>query len=125
MTTTNNAQTAPTRKRVRVEYTADFANKLDRMLEKQTHLEVSIEGLRASIMPRAEIDMEIEKRVSVSSYLSDKNNIENRLKNLEDAPSTTWSRAGVLISSGIGCLGLIVSAVAILVTILVASHVIG
>lgn len=123
MTTQQQGQQA--QKRVRVEYTADFSNKLDRLLEKQTHLEVSMGELRASMMPRAEIDMEIEKRVSITSYLSDKTAIENRLKNLEDAPSSAWVRAGILISGGIGCLGLLVTTVSILVTILIATHVIG
>lgn len=112
-------------KRVRVEYTADFAQKLDRMLEKQIALEVSMGELRAGMMPRHEIDAEIEKRVSISSYLSDKTSIENRLKNLEDAPSTAWSRAGVLISAGIGCLGFLVGCVSILVSIMIATHLIG
>lgn len=119
------ATTQPSQPRRRVEYTADFANKLDRMLEKQTALEVSLGELRASIMPRHEIDAEIEKRVHINAYLSDKTGIENRLKNLEDAPSSTWARAGVMITGGIGCFGLLLSAVAILVTILVASHAIG
>jgi hypothetical protein len=115
----------PQRKRVRVEYSADFAQKLDRLLEEQTALKVSLSELRASIMPRHEIDAEIEKRVSQSAYLSDKNGLENRLKHLEDAPSASWLRAGILISSGIGCCGLIGTVIGIIVTILIASHIIG
>ena len=110
--------------RHRVEYTADFANKLDRMLEKQTALEVQLSELRASMVTRLEIDAEIEKRVSQSAYLSDKVGLENRLKHLEDAPSASWLRAGILISSGIGCFGLLGTCVGILVTILIATHVI-
>jgi|SRR5579885_1253539 len=121
MTTT----TAPARPRRRVEYTAALADKLDRIIEKQTMLEVSLGELRAGIMPRHEIDAEIEKRVSLSSYLSDKTAIENRLKDLEEAPSATWARAGILISGSIGCLGLALSCVSIVVAILVASHIIG
>lgn len=108
--------------RRRVEYTADFEHKLDRLLEKQTHLEISLGEIRASMMPRAEIDMEVEKRVSISSYLSDKTAIENRIKNLEDAPSSAWARAGILVSGGIGCLGLLVGSASILVSILIAVH---
>lgn len=111
--------------RRRVEYTADFESKLDRLLEKQTRLEVSIESLRGSIMPRAEIDQEIEKRVPLTTYASDKANYEERFKRLEDAPSATWARAGILISGGIGCFGVLLSAVGILVAILVAAHIIG
>lgn len=108
-----------------MEYTADFEHKMDRLLEKQTALEVSLSELRAGIMPRTEIDMEIEKRVSQSAYLSDKTGIENRLQHLEEAPSAVWLRAGILISSGIGCCGLIGTVIGIIVTILIASHIIG
>jgi hypothetical protein len=108
-----------------VEYTADFESKLDRLLEKQTHLEVSLSELRASMVTRLEIDAEIEKRVSQSAYLSDKTSMENRLKHLEEAPSASWLRAGILISSGIGCLGLLGTCAGIIVTILIASHIIG
>lgn len=116
---------SPTRKRIRVEYTADFAQKLDRIIEEQTVLKVSLSELRAGIMPRHEIDAEIEKRVSLTGYLSDRAAIENRLKSLEEAPSATWSRAGVLISGGIGCAALVISCLSIVVMILIASHVIG
>lgn len=108
-----------------MEYTANFENKLDRLLEKQTHLEISIEGLRASIKPRQEIDMEIDQRVLLTTYASDKANFEERFKRLEDAPSATWAKAGILISGGIGCFGVLLSAVGILVAIMVAAHIIG
>lgn len=108
-----------------MEYTAVLEDKLDRLLEKQNHLEIAFEGLRASIMPRAEIDNEMEKRVPLTIYASDKLSFEERFKRLEDAPSATWSRAGILISGGIGCAGLLLSAVSIFVVILVASHIIG
>jgi anti-sigma-K factor RskA len=108
-----------------VEYTADFANKIDRMIEKQTALEVAIGELRASIMPRHEIDAEIEKRVPLTTYASDRLNFEERFKRLEEAPSATWARAGILISGGIGCLSLLVASTSILVSILIAAHVIG
>lgn len=120
---TTAAQTARP-KRVRVEYTADFAQKLDRVLEKQTALEVQLGELRASVMPRHEIDAEIEKRVNVSAYLSDRSATENRLKRLEDAPTAGWLRAGVLISGGLGCTGVLISTLSVIVTILIATHVI-
>lgn len=115
----------PPQPRRRLEYTALLEEKLNRMLENQTRLEVTMEQIRGSIMPRAEIDSEMEKRVSLAIYASDKLSFEERFKRLEDAPSATWSRAGILISGGIGCAGLLVAAVSILVTILVASHIIG
>ena len=118
-------QQQPSEPRRRVEYTANFERKLDQLLENQTRLEVQMSELRAGIMPRHEIDAEIEKRVHVNAYLSDKTGIENRLKHLEDAPSGSWMRAGILMSSGIGCLGLLSGAIGILVSILIASHVIG
>lgn len=108
-----------------MEYTADFEHKLDRLLENQVRLEVSMETLRGSIMPRSEVDAEIEKRVSLTSYLSEKSSIENRLKNLEDAPSSAWGKAGILVSSGIGCLGLLVGSISIFVSVLIATHAIG
>lgn len=108
-----------------MEYSAAFEQKLDRLLEKQTHLEVTMSEIRASIMPRAEIDQEIEKRVPLTIYTSDKLGFEERFKRLEDAPSATWARAGILISGGIGCLGLLLSGVSILVAVLVAGHIIG
>lgn len=113
-----------TGKRVRVEYTADFAHKLDRILERQTALEVALGELRASIMPRHEIDAEIEKRVAQSAYLADKTAIENRLHRLEEAPTATWTRGGIVGSLSVGCLGVLLAAVSILVAILTAVHVI-
>lgn len=118
-------QSPQPRPRRRVEYTADLTNKLDRMIEKQTALEVAFGELRASIMPRHEIDAEIEKRVPLTTYASDRLNVEERFKRLEDAPSATWSRAGILISGGIGCLSLVVASIGIFVSILIATHVIG
>ena len=115
---------APKPRRRRVEYTADFENKFDRFLEKLNHVEISIESLRGLIMPRPEITMEIEKRVPLATYTSDKLNNEERFKRLEDAPSATWSRAGILISGGIGCAGVLIGCVSILVSILIATHVI-
>jgi hypothetical protein len=115
----------PREPRHRMEYTAGFENKMDRILEKQTALEVQLSELRASMVTRLEIDAEMEKRVSQSAYLSDKVGVENRLKHLEDAPSAGWLRAGILVSGGIGCLGLLGTCVGIVVSILVASHIIG
>lgn len=108
-----------------MEYTADFENKMDRMLDKQTHLEVAIEQIRGSIKPRQEIDMEMDQRVHVNVYRSDRENDDKRFRKLEEAPSAVWLRAGILISSGIGCLGLIGTVIGIIVTILIASHIIG
>lgn len=121
---TNQPQPSQSPRR-RVEYTADFENKMDRMLDKQTHLEVAIEQIRGSIKPRQEIDMEMDQRVHVNVYRSDRENDDKRFRKLEEAPSAVWLRAGILISSGIGCLGLIGTVIGIIVTILIASHIIG
>ena len=103
-----------------MEYNATFAQKIDKLLDNQNRLEVALEALRGSIMPRHEIDAEIEKRVPISTYISDKTSIEGRLKDLEDAPSATWSRTGIILSASIGCLGLLVGSASIVVTIIIA-----
>lgn len=108
-----------------MEYTVGFENKMDRMLDNQTRLEVAIEQLRGSIKPRQEIDMEMDQRVHINAYRDDRANDDKRFKKLEEAPSAVWLRAGIVISSGIGCLGLLATGVTILVTILIATHVIG
>lgn len=117
--------TPPQPARRRVEYTADFERKMDRVLEKQTDMQVAIEQIRGSIKPRQEIDAEIDQRVHVDAYRIDRENDEKRFKKLEDAPSAVWLRAGIVISGGIGCLGLLGTCVSIVVTILIASHIIN
>lgn len=104
--------------------TRSDSSKLDRILEKQMHLEVAIEQLRGSIKPRQEIDFELDQRLSITAYRSDRDNDEKRFKRLEDAPTASWAKAGILISGGIGCAGVTIAMLGILVTILIASHVI-
>lgn len=110
--------------RPRLTYTNDLQNKIDQLLHSQNKLEIALAELRSSMMPRHEISAEIEKRVSVTSYLSDKSGIENRLKHLEDAPQSSWSRASVLISSGMGCLSLMISVFSVVLAFFIATHII-
>ncbi len=104
--TTTTSVTA--KRRVRVEYSAGLANKIDELVRGQNQLAIQLSSLQASIMPRHEIDSELEKRVMIGTYIADKTALEQRVKDLEEAPQSVWSRASILVSSGLGCLSLLI-----------------
>lgn len=101
-----------------------LADKIDNMAGGLQKLEVAFAKLEMSITPRHEIVQEVEKRVPMSVYLADQKASIERITKLEAAPTSTWNRASILVSAGVGCLALVLTAVSILVSVLVATHVI-
>lgn len=76
-------------------------SKIDRLADEVQEVKVLV----ASMMPRAEVDAEIGKRVSTETYLSDQRATNERLIRLESSPT----RLLAWVSGGIGCLGVLVS----------------
>lgn len=64
-----------------------------------------IRVLVAGMMPRAEIDGELARRVSMDAYLSDQGQVKDRLTKLEASPQRLLAWVGV----GGGCLGVMIS----------------
>lgn len=102
-----------------------LSDKIDHIAESQHNLEVSFARLEAAMVPRHEVASEVEKRLLVSSYISDQTVLERRLTKLEQAPQSTRAWMNTIIS-GAGCLAsIIIGGASITVSILVASHIIG
>lgn len=72
-----------------------------------------IRVLVAGMMPRAEVDGELARRVSIDAYASDQGQVKDRLTKLENSPQ----RLLAWVSAGVGCFGVAMSAVAIIVGI--------
>lgn len=109
-----------TEKREAVQYRT-LSDKIDQVASGQTKLEVALGRLEASMMPRHEIAAAVAERVPMTIYLSDKAALEMQIKELKAAPQATWVKAGILISSGVGCLSLIIGAAGVIIALLVAT----
>lgn len=99
---------------------AKFEANQSRLEANQTALTITIAELKASMMTRQEVASEIDKRVSNSSYLSDRQSFERRLDVLErareDQPqhalsrrSAGWVIVGIVASNLIALAGLLVT----------------
>lgn len=75
--------------------------KVDAIATKLEALNVSMAGM----MPRAEVDAEIAKRVSQEVYGADQRATNERLIRLESSPA----RLLAWISGGVGCLGVVLA----------------
>lgn len=64
-----------------------------------------IRVLVAGMMPRAEIDGELARRVSMDAYVSDQAQVKDRLTKLEASPMKMLGYLG----AGTGCMGVLVS----------------
>lgn len=76
-------------------------DKLDALTEEVQEVKVLV----ASMMPRAEVDAEIGRRVSVEVYSADQRATNERLIRLESSPT----RLLAWVSGGVGCLGVLMS----------------
>lgn len=76
-------------------------DKLDALTEEVQEVKVLV----ASMMPRAEVDAEIGRRVSVEVYTADQRATNERLIRLESSPT----RLLAWVSGGVGCLGVALS----------------
>lgn len=85
-------------------------SKVDGIAAKLESLNVSV----ASMMPRSEVDAEIARRVALDVYTADQRATNERLIRLESSPMRFLAWA----SAAVGCLGVIMSAVAIIVGVL-------
>ena len=98
-------------------------DKLDSVASGQQKLEISFAKLEASIMPRHEILIEIEKRMPVTSYIADKDAIMERIQKLENAPQSTRAWMNTIIAAS-GCLSsLMVGVTSITVSLIAIFHV--
>jgi uncharacterized membrane protein YukC len=90
--------------------------KIDRLADEVQEVKVLV----ASMMPRAEVDAEIGRRVSVETYTSDQRATNERLIRLESSPT----RLLAWVSGGVGCLGVALSVAMLLfyVTTFVLIH---
>lgn len=66
--------------------------------------------LVAGMMPRAEVDAEIARRVSNEAYVSDQREVNARLTRLE----SSGTRLLAWVSGGVGCLGVAISVTTLL-----------
>ena len=85
---------------------------INRLETKIDALSVKVESVNvmvAGMMPRAEVDAEIARRVSVETYASDQREIAARLNRLEASPMRLLSWLG----AGVGCLGTLISVVSV------------
>ena len=76
-------------------------DKLDALTEEVQEVKVLVAGM----MPRAEVDAEIGRRVSLEVYTADQRATNERLIRLESSPT----RLLAWVSGGVGCLGVALS----------------
>lgn len=81
------------------------ANRIESKLDALANELQEVKVLVASMMPRAEVDAEIARRVSLEVYTADQRATHERLIRLEASPARFLSWLG----GGIGCLGVLVS----------------
>lgn len=81
--------------------TPDVGSKLDGIAKEVGEIRVLIAGM----MPRAEVDGELARRVSLEAYTSDRQSLLDRLAKLEASPMKllAW------ISVGTGCLSVMIA----------------
>lgn len=91
-------------------------DKLDALTEEVQEVKVLVAGM----MPRAEVDAEIGRRVSLEVYTADQRATNERLIRLESSPT----RLLAWVSGGVGCLGVALSVVMLLfyVTTFILTH---
>ena len=90
--------------------TPGVESKLDGIAKEVGEIRVLIAGM----MPRAEVDGELARRVSLEAYTSDRQSLLDRVTKLEASPMKllAW------ISVGSGCLSLLIAAIVALAGIL-------
>ena len=76
----------------------------------------SVLMLQGSMMSRAEVSAEDAKRVSLERFEGETNGIRERLLRLESGPQKMLAWVGI----GTGCMSVIIAAVAVMATILIA-----
>lgn len=90
---------------------------IDRLESKIDGLAGEVQGVKvllAAMMPRAEVDAEIARRVSIEVYSADQRATNERLIRLESSPARLlgW------VSGGVGCLGVLLSMASLLFFVL-------
>lgn len=75
--------------------------KLDDLAAEVQEVKVLVAGM----MPRAEVDGELARRVSTDTYIADQRSTNERLIRLESSPT----RLLAWVSGGVGCLGVLLS----------------
>lgn len=74
----------------------------------------AVKVLVASMMPRAEVDAEIARRVSLEVYTADQRATNERLIRLESSPMRFLAWLG----AGVGCLGTFISITSVCIFVL-------
>jgi hypothetical protein len=96
------------------------SGELERKIDEIAREVGEVKVLVAGMMPRAEVDAEIGKRVLHETYTSDQRQVIERLARLEASPMRTISYLG----AASGCLGVLVSMVmaALYIAAIVIAH---
>ena len=81
-----------------------------------TEIKVAIQNVKGSLVPRAEIEADLDRRVAVDTYISDQKSINERILRIETSPMRMLAWLG----AGTGCLGLLIAFVGICTTIIIA-----
>lgn len=81
------------------------SSRIEDKLDALTNEVQEVKLLVAGMMPRAEVDAEIGRRVSLEVYTADQRSTNERLIRLESSPT----RLLAWVSGGIGCLGVLMS----------------
>lgn len=81
------------------------SSRIEDKLDALTNEVQEVKLLVAGMMPRAEVDAEIGKRVSLEVYTADQRATNERLIRLESSPT----RLLAWVSGGVGCLGVALS----------------
>jgi hypothetical protein len=87
-----------------------------RIEEKITDLSLAVERLGSSMMPRSEIERQIDDRVSVTTFQQTVKSLDEKISKLENGPAkmVPWlalgcSAVGIFVSGLIGTIGILVS----------------
>lgn len=86
------------------------SSRIEDKLDALTNEVQEVKILVAGMMPRAEVDAEIGRRVSLEVYTADQRSTNERLIRLESSPT----RLLAWVSGGIGCLGVLMSVLMLL-----------
>lgn len=95
-------------------FMAAFEQRLEGKIDSISNKMETLTATVAGMMPRSEVDAEIARRVSAETYASDQRATNERLIRLESSPMRFLAWA----SAGVGCLGILMSFIAIIAGVL-------
>lgn len=81
-----------------------------------TEIKVAIQNVKGALVPRAEIEADLDRRVAVDTYTSDQKSINERIMRIESSPIRMLAWLG----AATGCLGLLAAFLGVVTTIIIA-----